>query len=791
MQQEGYTDFMAKRFVVWFTDVDKHDIAIVGGKGANLGEMTKANLPVPPGFIITSESYYHFLDVNNLRPKIKKILTHLNVNDPKQLMTASESIKKLILHSPIPKEISKEIINYYTELPTFIEASNKKKNITVHIKKFFQSEFVAVRSSATAEDLPDASFAGQQETYLNVKGDSNLLEKVRKCWASLFESRAIFYRHEQKYDHFRVGIAVPVQKMINSESSGVMFTVDPLTGDKKKIVIEAIFGLGEFIVQGKETPDQYIVHKYTGEMVSKKISTQEKMMVRRKNGNAVLNIPHNLRKVQKIKNKQIYEIALLGKKIERHYFFPQDIEWALENNTIYITQTRPITTIGKVDKTADLQIEKGKQIYLTGTPASPGIVSGPVKILKSSREINKIKPGDILTAAQTNPDYVPAMRKAAAIITERGGRTSHAAIVSRELGIPAIVGINNVLSKLKNEEVITVDGSKGYIYKGSLISPKLKFPSLTVPLNTNSQREPVKSYKTATKVYINLAEPQLAQKYAQLPVDGVGLLRAEFMIADMGVHPKKLIHERRQNLFIENLSHGIGEICKFFSPRPVVYRTTDFKTNEYRNLKGGKAYEPEEPNPMLGYRGAYRYVADSRVFDLEIEAIKKVRNKMGYKNLWVMIPFVRTVDELIKVKKLMSANNLYRSSSFKLWMMVEIPSNVILLDDFIDAGIDGVSVGTNDLTMLILGTDRDNTDVASVFNERDPAVLWSLEKIIKTCHRRKITASICGQAASDYPDLVESLVEWGVTSVSVNPDAALSTKETIFNAEHHFIASKK
>ncbi len=765
---------MKNKYVVWFHEVDREDINLVGGKGANLGEMIRAGFPVPPGFIVTAQAYYYFLTYNKLAPKIKKLLSTLDVRDSRSLVATAKEIKKLILSSSIPKEIAKTISDYYLELPNFIHAKSKKNNLLAKLASVFKEEYVAVRSSATAEDLPNASFAGQQETFLNVRGENNVLNKVRACWASLFEPRAIFYRSENNFDHFKVGIAVPVQKMVNAHTSGVMFTVDPVSGDKQKIIIEAIYGLGEFIVQGIESPDQYIVDKKSGEIIKKTISQQFKMLVRDQKGNKIYSVPPDLQKLQKIKNAQILKLAILGKKLERHYFFPQDIEWAIENEQIYVLQTRPITTIDKIKEKTTLLTIKEKP-FLKGVAASPGVVAGPVKIISSAKEIYKIKPGDILVAAQTNPDYVPAMRKATAVITEKGGRTSHAAIVSRELGIPAVVGIPNLLNSLKNEQVITVDGNQGFVYKGSLVKVVVK--------STNFVSSPLALPKTATKVYVNLAEPDKAAEVAKLPVDGVGLLRAEFMIADIGYHPKKLLKEGKQKIFIDKLSSNIAKICQAFYPRPVVYRATDFKTNEYRNLIGGKAFEPEEPNPMLGFRGAFRYYADPQVFAMELEAIRKVRQEADLKNLWLMIPFVRTVEELMKVKKLITANGLYHTSSFKLWMMVEIPSNVILLDKFIDVGIDGVSIGSNDLTMLILGTDRDNTEVAPVFDERNEAVLWALEKVIKTCHQRKITSSICGQAPSDYPELVEKLVEWGVTSVSINPDAFSQVKQTVYDAE--------
>ncbi len=413
---------------------------------------------------------------------------------------------------------------------------------------------------------------------------------------------------------------------------------------------------------------------------------------------------------------------------------------------------------------------------MRGDPASPGMASGPVKILTSPKEIHKVVAGDVLVAEMTNPDYVPAMRKAVAIVTERGGRTSHAAIVSRELGIPAVVGAKDARKFLKEGTVVTVNGSSGEVYRGAL----KRHESHESPVSHESHGKPI---KTATKVYVNLAEPSRAKEIARMNVDGVGLLRAEFMIAGIGIHPKKLLADGKRSLFVHNLANEIEKFCSAFSPRPVVYRTTDFKTNEYRNLAGGKAFEPEEPNPMLGFRGAARYIANSDVFTMELDAIKHVRNKLGLKNLWVMIPFVRTPTELLEVKKLLTAEGLVRGTSFKLWMMVEIPTNVIRINDFLDIGIDGVSIGSNDLTMLTLGTDRDNSEVAHDFSELDPAVLWSIERVVTTASKRGVTVSICGQAPSDYPDLVEKLVRWGVTSVSVNPDAVGHVRETIAEAE--------
>lgn len=769
-----------QKFVVWFKDVDKHDIATVGGKGANLGEMTKAGIPVPNGFIVTADAYYHFIKVNKLSEKLSVLLSSLDVSDSKKLAAAAKKNQEIINHAPIPREISDEIIKAYHSLG-----------------KIFHDPLVAVRSSATAEDLPTASFAGQQATFLNVKGEASVVQHVRECWASLFTARAIFYRVENKFDHFKVGIAVPVQKMVQSERSGIMFTVNPVTGEKDTLVIEGIYGLGELIVQGTVTPDHFEVDKKSFTITHKKISNQEKYMLLKKGRTEIDYVREKDRIAQKITDEQVVKIARLGVSLEHHYYFPQDIEWAIEKGKIYITQTRPITTLKNTG--ASYMSQQGDRhevahthlVLLKGDPASPGIVSGPVKVILSAKEIDKVQPGDILVAPQTNPDYVPAMRKAVGIITETGGRTSHAAIVSRELGIPAIVGVLGATKKLKTGQVVTVHGSRGVVYKGGIYkSAGVKVEKHPLSGLFHGTTHIFKSVKTATKIYVNLAEPERVFEVAKKQVDGVGLLRAEFMIAGIGTHPKKFIKDHRQEYFVKALSEKLAVFCQAFSPRPVVYRATDFRTNEYRNLKGGAEYEPEEANPMLGFRGCYRYISDPAVFDLELEAIKRVRNKMNLKNLWLMIPFIHTPAELAQVKKIVATGGLSRSPSFKLWMMVEIPSNVILLEQFLEQGIDGVSIGSNDLTMLILGVDRDNSEVSTVFNERDPAVLWALERVIKICHRHNVTSSICGQAPSDYPELVEKLVHWGITSISVNRDVIEQVRETVYEAEKKLFNKK-
>lgn len=742
-----------------FKQIDKNDIPIVGGKSANLGEMTKAGFPVPPGFALTVEAYDKFLEANDLSEKINEILEGTDVDKSTQLQNSSRKIARLIIGAKIPKEVSDEVISAYKKL------SGKLK-----------SALVAVRSSATAEDLPGASFAGQQATFLNIKGEANLLNATRECWASLFTARAIFYREQNKIVHSKVKISVIVQVMVQSEVSGVAFSIDPVTNNKERIVIEAVWGLGELIVQGSVVPDRYVVQKETFSILSKEISDQSIQLVKKGTETKEVEVPKKKREIRKLTDEEIISLAKTVDNLQKHYYFPQDVEWAMEGEILYIVQTRPVTTIKKGEEKIITSKDGGFKIaatpILTGSPASPGIGTGHVKILKNSKQLNKIKTGDILVAEMTSPDYVPAMKKAAAIVTDKGGQTSHAAIVSRELGVPCVVGTREATVRLKEDLVVTVDGARGQVFLGSKIKVEEK---------SKAEEEKPSHLKTATRLYVNLAEPERAKEISKLNVDGVGLLRAEFMIANIGIHPKEAIKLKKQDDFIDKLSKDLTLFCKSFNPRPVVYRATDFKTNEYRQLPGGKAWEPEEANPMLGFRGAYRYIANPEVFNLELNAIKNVRKK--YKNLWLMIPFVRSPTELAKVRRIVATEGLFEDATFKFWMMVEIPINVILIEDFIKVGIDGVSVGSNDLTMLTVGTDRDNEEVAEAFNERSKAVMWSLRRVIKHCKKHGVSSSICGQAPSVYEDLVQDLVKYGITSISVNPDAVNRVRRVIYDAE--------
>jgi pyruvate,water dikinase len=533
-----------------------------------------------------------------------------------------------------------------------------------------------------------------------------------------------------------------------------------------------VLGLGEMIVSGDVTPDHYVVSKESREIVRKDVKAQEWKLIRcdgavtHDGPNVKVELTPTEQASQKITDAEISALAEIGQRLEDHYQAAQDVEWAIENGEIYIVQTRPVTTIRD-------EVHTGPEIdaepILSGSPASPGVAHGPVKLVADPSEIDRVLDGDILVAEMTTPDFVPAMKRAVAIVTDRGGRTAHAAIVSRELGIPCVVGTGKAMATLVDGQVITVNGSGGKVYEGA------------IEVAVEEKAHATEHIETRTKLLVNLAQPDLVDRVAARDVDGIGLLRAEFMIAEIGEHPSHIIDEGRADEFVEKLAAGLMSFAKAFYPRRVVYRTNDFKTNEYRALKGGEKYEQPEENPMLGYRGASRYITDIETFKLELAAIKKVREQ--YNNLWVMIPFVRSVNELAQTIRIMEAEGLRRSEDFKIWMMVEIPSNIILLDKFIAVGIDGISIGSNDLTQLTLGVDRDSEKLADTFDERDEAVMLSLERAIKVANEMGVTSSICGQAPSVYPELTEKLVEWGITSVSVSPDMIDRTREIIAEVE--------
>ncbi len=781
-----------EKLVVWIEELSKDDTAFVGGKAANLGEMMRAGIPVPPGFVVTSYAFKKFIEETGLAEKIKEILSGLDVSDTAALEAASERIRRMIIETPMPKDIEEEIRKFYRELAKRLGIENPR---------------VAVRSSATAEDLPEASFAGQQETYLNVSGEDDVVDKVKKVWASLYTARAIAYRTEHGIPHERVYMAVVVQKMVNSRSSGVMFTIHPVTGDENVIVIESSWGLGEAIVGGKVTPDEFVVDKRTLKIVDKKISEKKIAIVYdpEKKANVTIELPPEKAKAPSLSDEEVVELAKHAINIEKHYGRAMDIEWAIDSDlpfpkNVFIVQARPETvwSVKKEKEKAKLEEEvktTEKKILVRGLPASPGVAVGVARVLfdPKSPEAAEFKEGDILVTRMTDPDWVPLMRKAAAIVTDEGGMTSHAAIVSRELGKPCVVGTREATKKIKTGMVVTVDGTRGIVYEGKVVeekpaAPKVEVVGLGLPREVIQEIYPV----TATKIYMNLGEPDAIDKYLDLPFDGIGLMRIEFIISDwIGYHPMYLIEVGKPDLFVDKLAEGIAKVAQAVYPRPVVVRFSDFKTNEYRGLKGGEKYEPEERNPMIGWRGASRYIhpAYAPGFRLEVRAIRKVREEFGLKNVWVMIPFVRTVWEVKETLRIMEEEGLRRTPDFKVWIMAEVPSVALLIDEFAKL-VDGFSIGSNDLTQLVLGVDRDNQFLANYFDERDPAVLKAIEMIIEGAHRHGRTVSICGQAPSNYPEIVEFLVEKGIDSISVNPDAVIPTRRLVASIERKLMLKR-
>jgi len=796
-----------KPFVLWLENVDKSKHDLVGGKAAGLGENIKAGIPVPPGFVVTSEAYRCFIQETELTQRISTILKEeIKSGLPEEYERASARIRSLIMRSAIPPSITAAIKQAYRKLGKRIGVENPR---------------VAVRSSATVEDLPEASFAGQQDTYLNVQGEDEVVEHVKLAWASLWTARALSYRDSLNIEHESALMAVVVQKMVNSRTSGVMFTIHPITGDPTKIVIESIWGLGEFIVGGRVTPDEYVVDKETLDIVEKRISTEKKVALfydpdKRENTEITLpSTPEDLEKLREehpsiaeivekynmkpdepsLSDEEVVELAKLGLRIEEVFGKHMDIEWAIDfemkENNLFILQARPETYWSqRGKKEEEEEVEPGEaEILVRGIPASPGIASGKVKVAYTVEEAaKKMEKGDILVTKMTDPDWVPYMKIAGAIVTDEGGMTAHAAIVSRELGIPAVVGTGNATEVLKTGMLVTVDGTQGVVYKGKLKARKEEKPKVEVTgaLSPEVMKEiyPV----TATKIYMNLGQPQEIERYINLPFDGIGLMRIEFIISDwIGYHPLYLIDQGRGVYFVDKLADGIARVARAIHPRPVVVRFSDFKSNEYRKLKGGEKYEPEdERNPMLGWRGVSRYVSKEYepAFRLEVRAIKKVRDEWGLKNVWVMFPFVRNTWELRKALKIMEEEGLERRHDFKVWIMSEVPSTVILAEEF-SKMVDGFSVGSNDLTQLVLGVDRDSGRLFKMgyFDERDPAVMKAIEMLTNVAHKYGRTVSICGQAPSVYPEVVEYLVRIGVDSISVNPDAVIRVRRHVASLE--------
>jgi pyruvate,water dikinase len=800
----------ASKVILWFEEIGKDDIPLAGGKGANLGELVRAGIPVPPGFVVSSTAYKRFVKETGILDKINEMLRGIDVSNVEALEKKAEEIKKLILETPMPKDIEEAIRNAYRELA-------KKVGVDPNELR------VAVRSSATAEDLPDASFAGQQDTYLNVIGEDAVVEHVKKCWASLFNARAIAYRVSKKIPHENVAMATVVQKMVNAEKAGVMFTLDVRNGDTDKITIEASWGLGEAVVGGKVTPDTYIVDKKVVKELMDKDPTEvseedlKRMILEKhiaekkiaivfdpeKGGTKEIELPEEQAKAPALSDREIFALAKMGVRVEDHYGRAMDIEWAIDKDmkfpeNVFMLQARPETVWSarkevKVRPEEEEEVEHVEaEVLVRGLPASPGIGIGVAKVLSDpKKDADKFNEGDVLVTKMTDPDWVPLMRKASAIVTDEGGMTSHAAIVSRELGIPAVVGTKEATKKIQSGMMVTVDGYRGVVYKGKVRlggeKEEKKAEGGVGGVGLPAEELRYLFPATGTKIYMNLGEPNAIDRYKDLPFDGIGLMRIEFIITDwIGYHPLYLIKEGKETYFINKLADGIAKVASAIYPRPVVVRFSDFKSNEYRGLKGGEEFEPDERNPMLGLRGVSRYISPKYepAFRLELRAIKKVREEFGLKNVWVMLPFVRTTWEVEKVLNIMKEEGLERNRDFKVWIMAEVPSVVLLADQFSQL-VDGFSIGSNDLTQLVLGADRDSDLLARMgyFDERDPAVLKAIEMLIKTAHKYGRTVSICGQGPSVYPELVEFLVKAGIDSISVNPDAVIRTRYMVAGVE--------
>jgi pyruvate, water dikinase len=785
------------KFIKFFEELTIKDVSEVGGKNASLGEMyrvlSKKGLCVPNGFATTSEAYRYFLESAGLRKKIKKILKGLDTHDVKNLMKRGKEIRELIIAAPFPKDFSEEIVSAYKELTFFYKAKRLD---------------VAVRSSATAEDLPNASFAGQQETFLNVYGEKKLLLAVKKCIASLFTNRAISYRVDKKFDHFSVALSVGVQKMIRADmgSSGVMFTIDTESGFKDAILINSIYGLGENIVQGKVNPDEFYYFKPTGTIISKNIGQKSIKMVYDNQGKkSVKNIPVPVadRLKASISDKQVIKLAQWGMMIEEHYGKAMDIEWALDGktNNLYIIQARPETvqSTNNPNIIERYNLDKKGKIICFGQSVGNKIGAGIANRIMGVKDISKFKPGQVLITDMTDPDWEPIMKIASAIVTDKGSRTCHAAIVSRELGIPCVVGAKNASKKIKSNKKITVscaEGEVGYVYSGEL-------PFKIRKTNIKDLKRP------KTKIMLNIGEPDKAFLNSFIPNNGVGLARLEFIINNyIKIHPLALVnykkikqggekqkidrltasYDNKKQYFVERLAQGMAMIAAAFYPKDVIFRLSDFKSNEYANLIGGKEYEPIEANPMIGYRGASRYYSKKFLpaFKLECQAVKMVREKMKLNNLKLMVPFCRTIEEGEKVLEIMKQNGLKRGDNgLEIYVMAEVPSNIILADKFSKI-FDGFSIGSNDLTQLALGIDRDSggtLEVLGCSDERNEAVKELIKNIIIIAKKKKKKIGICGQGPSDFPELASFLVGLGIDSLSLTPDSAVATTIEVYKTE--------